>query len=342
MKKFVRLSLVAAVAVAGLSTTASAQSVSDAIKGVSVKGYFEYRWDKSKGNTFKAGSAEDAEKFRIQATAKANDAVSLTVRATSQNDSVLKLDRKYVTANVAGASVLLGKFSDPSPFTDALGINGEAVVYSPVKGITLIGATYHMNQGQAATEDNNNIMGWALLGSMDPINYKLWYVAHKNMNNYTFVSVDATIAGAKIELAYSGKTDETSDDTEKQSQTRLVVSGEVANISLKAALVKAGKNGADVTLDGDSDAKANFQSTQLSVDKVKDETGKYVSIGTSLTPDIGASLEYFKIGAYKDTTAQLTYKIAKNTSSYLRYSKGTYKDCMIQTNDVRISIKYSF
>jgi hypothetical protein len=51
MKKFAKLSLVAAVAVAGLSTSASAVALEEAIKGVDVSGYVRYRMTNKDDNT---------------------------------------------------------------------------------------------------------------------------------------------------------------------------------------------------------------------------------------------------------------------------------------------------
>jgi hypothetical protein len=51
MKKFAKLSLVAAVAVAGLSTSASAVALEEAIKGVDVSGYVRYRMTNTDDNT---------------------------------------------------------------------------------------------------------------------------------------------------------------------------------------------------------------------------------------------------------------------------------------------------
>ncbi len=59
MKKFVKLSLVAAVAVAGL-TTANAKPLEEAIKGVDVSGTVAYQYnDRSSDNTTVDANGDD-------------------------------------------------------------------------------------------------------------------------------------------------------------------------------------------------------------------------------------------------------------------------------------------
>ena len=351
MKKFVKLSLVAAVAVSGLVSTASAQSASDAIKGVSVSGYLQYRWDKDQTSStesdFKAGT-NDRSRFRLQATAKANDTVSLTARVSSGDKTVnANIDRKFITVNAGMAKIIAGTMADSSPFTDGTRVDGEVLLVSPTKGLTLAAAYYHNANGTSVVDANNtDIKALGAMGTAGIVGYNLWYATQNNTNvsatKYAFAQAIVNAGPAKIELAYSSKK---VDSTNKQTQTRLVVSGKVAAISLKAALVKAGKDGAKVELtNSSSEAVSNFGSSKIDTNTAANATGAYLKIGTSFTPTIGASLEYFKIDGGKDLTAKITYKIAKNTSSYIRFSKGNKTDTAgaADIKAVRVEFKYSF
>jgi len=348
MTKMIKMSLVAAVAVAGFTTTASAQSLENAIKNVSVKGYLQYRWDKDlEADTSVSNTAGgDANKFRVQATAKANDTVSLTLRATDHTDN-FTVDRQYLTANFGSTTVIAGKISDLSPFTDGLGVHGEVALFSVNKGLTLGAAYYHMDQGASDASDAKDVAAVVALGNAGAVNYKLWFVSHKDTNNYTFASVAAKVASANVELAYSLKTDETGANLDDQSQLRLVATTKMDNVSVKAAIVQAGKDGANIMLDGDSDATANFQSSKLSTSSATDATGGYLSVGTKVSPEVGLSAEYFTIDGGKDLTLKATYQVAKNTSTYIRYSTGNAVDTATGADGadfeaVRIQAKYSF
>ena len=369
MKKFVKLSLVAAVAVAGLTTTASAQSASDAIKNVSVKGYLQYRWDRDTGvnsNAFGAGSA-DRNRFRLQATAKANDTVALTVRVSSDKGVNADIDRKFITVTAGSAKIIAGTFADATPFTDQTRVDGEAVIYNAAKGLTLIGAYYHTNTNTSTlATSTQNIYGAGIVGNAGMLSYQAWYAQkdnYRNNNNsalgYTFASVKAKVAGINAELSYTGANG-TATSLKKQSQTRLMVSGKVANFSAKAGLVKVGKDGANVVItNGAGTAVGDFESDKFNTSDFKtlnkSYTGTYAKIGAALTSQVGMSLQYFKIGKAKDLGLKITYKIAKNTSSYVRYNTGYKIDTTAATTTtnsgtirgakmraVRVEFKYSF
>lgn len=339
MTKTIKLSL-AAVAVAGLTTTASAQSMSDAIQNVSVKGYYEYTWEKD----LEADTSIDnggTNELRVQTTAKANDIVALTVRATAYAGGETHVDRTFLTITKGNLTANIGRLGDSSPFTDGMAVLGQVALYKAAPSLTLVGAYYNMDQGASKTADAKDITTIAAIGAADAINYQAWYLAYTDTNNAMFASIDAKVANANIELAYSLKTDESAAASEDQTEIRLVASTEVGNVSVKAAVVQAGKDGAAVEVDGDTDAGVNFASTNLSASSGKDEMGTYLSVGTKLSADMGASLEYFTIGDGQDLTAKVTYQVAKNFSTYARYSTGkTYGDADVSA--YKLEMEYSF
>jgi len=345
MTKMIKMSLVAAVAVAGFTTTASAQTAENAIKNVSVKGYFQYRWNKDM--EAKKSFVNDRNKFRLQATAKANDTVSFTARATD-NTGTLDIDRKYLTASLGKATVIAGNFSDLSPFSDGTGINGEAVLFSAAKGLTLGAAYYHMDQGANLASDAKDIAAVTALGNAGSVNYALWYVSHKDTNNYIYASANAKIASANVELAYSSKKPETGDT---QTQLRLIASTKIDTISLTAGAIMAGKDGADVNLNykangtGDgSDTKADFGSAQIATSTASDATGLYLNVGAKVSPAVGVSAEYYTIDGGKDLSVKASYALAKNTATYIRYSVGNDTDTAgaADFKKLRVEMKYSF
>lgn len=90
MKKIAKISLVAAVAVAGL-TTANAQSLEQAIKGVEVTGSVVYRYNDKTGdtNTSTASAQDNNYKAALGLAAPVNDFVKLNTRFVAGSPSVV-------------------------------------------------------------------------------------------------------------------------------------------------------------------------------------------------------------------------------------------------------------
>ncbi len=87
MKKFAKMSLVAAIAVAGLTSTATAGSLEEAIKGVNISGFVEYRAESTVQTT--ADVAEEGSHdidIRLQAVVPVNDMVTATIRFDENED----------------------------------------------------------------------------------------------------------------------------------------------------------------------------------------------------------------------------------------------------------------
>ena len=77
MKKFAKMSLVAAVAVAGLTSTATAGSLEEAVKATDISGYVRYRFNKDQEN--KADVKNEA-KIVINLKTKVNDNVTSHIK----------------------------------------------------------------------------------------------------------------------------------------------------------------------------------------------------------------------------------------------------------------------
>jgi uncharacterized protein YhfF len=136
------MSLAAAVAVAGLTSTVSAKNLEDAIKGVEVSGYIDYRLENKAVDDKVAGNADksaNVNEYAVNVTAKTkiNDIVSGTVsigfdEVTTDNendeldialepqdaDPALKVSNAYFTFDMGMVSVMAGKQNIPSAFVD--------------------------------------------------------------------------------------------------------------------------------------------------------------------------------------------------------------------------------
>ncbi|MDX4037588.1 major outer membrane protein [Aliarcobacter skirrowii] len=155
MKKFTKLSLVAAVAVAGL-TSANAKPLEEAIKDVDVSGTVTYRYDNF-GND-KSGESDNANKYKINLnlSSKVNDYVKFNSRfnvASGSNDfaSLNKTDgandgnvnaalaHAYFGLNVIPATTVnVGKQGLATPWTVATDNDGGEQTGTGIFSVTAV------------------------------------------------------------------------------------------------------------------------------------------------------------------------------------------------------------
>jgi hypothetical protein len=172
MKKMIKMSLVAAVAVAGLTTTASAQNLEDAIKGVDVSGMMRYRYDETSQDG-KDKSATNNYRLDVKVKSKINDMMTANVTVgvsentgngvSLGNDDTdgaagLSVRDANFAANLGFATVIAGKQQIPGPFVDNAGDDVSrgtgAVALIPVGPITLA-AGYFNNHNVVAPSDTD-------------------------------------------------------------------------------------------------------------------------------------------------------------------------------------------
>ncbi len=222
MKKFVKLSLVAAVAVAGL-TTANAKPLEEAIKGVDISGTVAYQYnDRSSDNTTVDANGDNLHpnitrnSYKAAITLKANATDDITVvtktiigGGTAANDMV-NVDAggsdaqatfglsqaNFVYTGIANTTFIAGKQAVPSPFAvqaDATGDedtgNGLTAVVNA--GPVTVAGTYLQNTNfTSATGAGLDVSGQALyglgvMGNVGPVSLDGWYLrlAEKNDNS---------------------------------------------------------------------------------------------------------------------------------------------------------------
>jgi hypothetical protein len=193
MKKFVKMSLVAALAVAG--TTASAQPLTEAIKNVDVSGTMVYRYndynDKAKTNNVKNGAkVTNYYKLGLSLKSKVNDDVTANTRflaASSPDGSLVALDSQAVadsnvgvtlsTANfaytgIANTTIIAGKQGLTTPWTVAVDSDSNEqtgtgiLALTTVGPVTLAGAYFNQtNLGQSGGVLKDGTDKFTLTGS---------------------------------------------------------------------------------------------------------------------------------------------------------------------------------
>lgn len=205
MTKFTKMSLIAALAVAG--TTASAQPLAEAIKNVDVSGTVNYRYNDYEGYNDN-GRTQNEYKIAVNVNSKVNDDVAATTRFTMQSFSMdtrgsgdanvdVQLSEVYFTyTGLANTSVLVGKQGLATPFTLAhdstdFDQTGTGIVAVSTLGpVTLAGAYFNQTSLKEGTNTGadvvNGYIGDVFDGSEDVV----------------FASVMASFAGLNADASY--------------------------------------------------------------------------------------------------------------------------------------------
>ncbi|RXJ81280.1 porin [Arcobacter sp. F2176] len=160
MKKFVKMSLIAAIAVAG--TTASAQPLTEAIKNVDVSGTMVYRYNDYQDDVKQTGTNHSNTvnhyKIGLNLKSKVNDDVTANTRFVigsqdasanfgkldTQSNGDTNLDVELTNANfaytgIANTTVIVGKQGLTTPWTVAVDASGNEQTGTGILALTTVG-----------------------------------------------------------------------------------------------------------------------------------------------------------------------------------------------------------
>ena len=394
MKKMIKLSLVAAVAVAGLTTSASAQKLTDAIQGVDFGGSVEYRMEHRSFDPAASSTNGENLKLVVKGKVKVNDSVTFNALAVTNNQANPQSDATSTTqgsptVNIAaftyktGAlSVTAGMQALNTPWThaaDGARANGVLATYG-MGSVTLAAA--HFRDSQQGIDSNaninsNNASAVAAIGKAGPVGYQVWYMDISDQGNNAAASSSLPSGGDALAVLLNGKigpvaldasyayldgdTDTDGvDSLKKQTLTKLVASMKVGSVKLTAGMADGGKDGDLVTFD--SDAKVGFQGWNVRTGKAGQfDASAYmaavaVPVGATTVSLTYVDAEYDDAAVAVNETdaseviAQVTYKMSKNFTTYLRYAqvdtdtkvKATGVATSADFDRTRLSLKYTF
>jgi len=374
MKNTIKLSLVAAVAVAGLTTNATAGSLEDAIKDTTISGKilvgYNYAETKSAAGV-KANTNQTEYDIDLTLNTKVNDTITATVGFQADNEinensstdagtkgNNITLTKLSFTAKTDVATVIVGKQKQPTPFYDDE--RGDGVVaLVPAGPVTIAAGHFTGLVGGDLTESNRDISALAVIGSVGPVNASVWYAqlsgasmgtTEDGASAYT-VNLAGTFGPVNVDLTHSAAEvdDENGGTTfEKETLTKLIVSAKVADVNLVAGYgmtndVDGDDRNHGVDLSNDDDAKTNFRLDQLVLDDHNDADA--ILLGASMTfgqTTIGAN--YLMVGIDATTTAAkkdateldltVAYAMSKNFSITGLYSTSSIDDNTVGTQDV--------
>jgi hypothetical protein len=339
MKNTIKMSLVAALAVAGFSTAATAGSLEEAIKGVSISGKFEVEYDysDSKTNTAVRSTTTNTWDYDWDATAKVpvNDNVTAvfgvqadtdsavqsgTATSANNDDSDINMSKMYFQYANGPVTALVGKQGKAgAPWFDDERGDGVVALYNA--GVATLAAA-HFTSTNAPALAGTDITAVAAIGKIGPVNASLWYAniqgiaANQDADSFSInlngtfdiVTVDARYTEADYDI-----TGGTNDDAEL---FKITATADLGAAAVTVGYAETGKYNEDSTagvdLTGDSDAATNFKVEQLALDSLNDAEAFLIAVSVPMNAWT-FGLTYLDGEYNSGTTATAAYNETANT-----------------------------
>lgn len=240
MKKLTKLSLVAAVAVAGFTTSASAVALEEAIKGVDVSGYVRYRFENNNtgtavpasgythgeethrytavvntstpmGDFTKANIGVRADATTADNTSDANPSSNGTLGTTVESGDAtgLYLATANFSAQIGKTTVIAGKQYLNTPLTHAgwdtgsgiLALNSDLPVTLAAGFFANTGSTT-INSVSASGQEDAGVTVLAAIGKVAMVDAQLWYFNIADIADAYFVEASTKVANVDLKAQY--------------------------------------------------------------------------------------------------------------------------------------------
>jgi len=348
MKKIAKLSLVAAVAVAGL-TTANAKPLEEAIKNVDVSGQFRYRLqDRRSDNAAQDKRTNTDVEIEVGVKAKITDNVKAVFKidnapnnAEGQATSdMLDVEDYYFNYSKDGLTVNFGQQNIPSRQVD--GKQGDGVVVLKKMGAFTVGGAYFFNSNAAAAEDVASVLA---TGKVGPASVLAQYVDVSDTAKAYNLMASAKVGPAKVSFETTCISTEVKTDDDKYSTTKLFVSGKAGKVSATLGYVMTGEEGSGSLDKASVEQKSELIGFQLYSAVEKDLKVAVAKVTVPVMPKTSVTAYYAggenAAGDVAETFGQITYKAAKNLTAYARYGVKT-ADNADDVSRARVEVKYSF
>jgi len=377
MKNIIKMSLVAAVAVAGLTSNVSAQPLEEAIKNVDISGTMVYRYNDYSDAVFTNTKTKTDNNYKIAASlkSKVNDYVTATVRvvtgtgitdnsgsfatlSTINNgdaNPTLQVSQANFTVKTDYATVIAGKQGLTTPWTVAIDSDsneqtGTGLLALVPAGPVTVAAAY-FNQTNVAP-GTGNIATVGVLGAAGPVSFDAWYLDLKNgFNTYT-LGAKAKLGVVTAELRYADLDLDTA-----TTDNNIVIAKVGAKVDAFSAYLQYGitdKQGGTTALD--SDAQTTMTGWNTNIHGKTDANYLRVGAGMDVMSGLNVSLNYadlsYKTGANNindndesELFTQITHKMGKNLVTYVRYGTYDVEQNGVETVDAlagRLQVEYKF
>lgn len=383
--KIIKLSLIAAIAVSSM-TVASAQNLSDksiktlenlaeTIEKINVSGTAVYRY-----NDYENSDAKDYYKIAASVNSKVNNEITFQSRiivgdktnpasfnTSSESDSNVEItlsEMNFAYTGIEDSTITLGKQAINTPFTVqrssigdeqlGTGLTGEKKFADVIVGAGYFNTTNLKDSGHRKTDFTNN-----------------------EAANFTYVTAKTTLAGIKLDTAFSDVSDifnmytlgvssnTTVSDIKLSTFARysaLDYDNTDANHNLWKVGIKAktgifgaflaygetDEEGGNVGLDDGADTGFD-EHWRVTLSGINDASTIYASVNAQVSPKVNIALKYSDLSAgnassdvdQNEIYLQLGHTMSSNLKSYIRL--GQYdKDSSEKQTMGRLNITYSF
>jgi len=358
MKNTIKMSLVAAVAVAGLSSTAAAKPLEEAIKNVDVSGSIVYRYNDYGDDKNVKNKTDNNYKIAASLKSKVNDYVTATVRVVTGHDiatgtqntssswstlptdtnadanPTVQVSQANFTVKTDAATVIAGKQGLTTPWTVAIDSDGNEqhgtglLALIPAGPVTIAAA--YFNQTNLDNVKPSILAGGALdgaayiatvgvLGSASGVSFDAWALdLEDTFSSYTF-GAKTTMDMITAELRYASL-----DLDAVDTNNSIVIAKVGAKMDAFSAYLQYGMTDEEGGLTAlDSDAKTTMTGWNTNIHDKAD--ADYIRVGGAMDvmSDLNVSLNYATLDYTGDVTetelyTQITHKMGKNLSTYVR------------------------
>ena len=343
MKKIAKLSLVAAVAVAGL-TTANAQSLEDAIKNVETSGSVVYRYNDYKNDVTDGSDTNNNYKVALNLSSKVNEDVKFNSRflvANSDgsfaaggmdtqnggdaNPEVTLSHANFGYTGIANTTITAGKQGLATPWTVAIDSDGNEQTGTGILALTSVGpvtlAAAYFNQtnlettpAAALTALNvgaNDIITVGAIANLDAVTLDAWYLdLAETFDSYTF-GAKADLDLSDVKLGLDARYASLTLDDRAQVFSGLNEDNAMAKIALtaKAGIVNGKVAYAWTDKDGgltalDTDATTTLLGWSLNSNNKADADYWQVVAGVDILSNLNLSANYGNIQYQKNSTTE--------------------------------------
>ena len=339
MKKIAKLSLVAAVAVAGL-TTANAQPLEEAIKNVEVSGSVVYRYNDYNNDTAtnKSSDTNNNYKVALNLSSKVNEDVKFNSRflvangdgsfATGTMDTqntgdanpeVTLSHANFGYTGIANTTITAGKQGLATPWTVAIDSDGNEQTGTGILALTSVGpvtlAAAYFNQTNLETTPAtlltgldvgaNDIITVGAIANLDAVTLDAWYLdLAETFDSYTF-GAKADLDLSDVKLGLDARYASLTLDDRAQLVSGLNEDNAMAKIALtaKAGIVNGKVAYAWTDKDGGLTALDNDATTTL--------------LGWNLTSNGKADADYWQVVAGVDILSNLNLSANYGNLQYI-------------------------
>ncbi|WP_419777367.1 major outer membrane protein [Malaciobacter marinus] len=373
MKKFAKMSLVAAVAVAGLTTTSSAKALEEAIKNVDVSGTVVYRYDDRQFDQNTKDKDLNNYKIGLTLKSKVNDDVTAVTRfivGSKENAGFTSLNHAegadgqadvtlsnvyFSYTGIANTTVNVGKQGLTTPWTVAIDADGNEQTGTGILALTNVGpvtlAAAYFNQTNldkssdvGVGDGSENVVTLGAMGNIGPVALDAWYLDRDDLYDTYTIGALAKFDISDVKLSIGARHTELDLDNVSADDS-------LTKVELGAKMGIFGANiGYGWTDDEggiaaeDNDAKTGFQGWTMNLNGVNDASLLKLNVNAQVMPKLNLALNYNILDRDNDSTErpdtkdtelylQASYQMSKNFGGYIRFGQADLEDGQTDGDD---------